>query len=821
MLDDERKYSAATRRKIFEELQSIVAAFNRMIDVCPGCCSITAFDAEPAYRPAGLEVHDYMKMAQDEVSLHTCTSSPLNTSIGLPKVLAWSDHRASLQLFTCFLDGFGVDPNVDKALDCLVLGAERGVSGFQHDLAVVCIALRRPFPAHLPIRKWLMNGVIFGNFDGAAKLLSKTDPQLFQIARHARFLLYDGISFLAGNIEPGLTVEEKQMGYSVLHKAAGSVEQPLDYIRELCTSSTWTKFRSKLEGRTHVSYHVDCTSNDGDTPLLVACRAQRRNVIDLLLTLGVSVTRARYSLQDTPLHWVALMQDCKHIIDVMINRGADIHALSKSCLNSLPWALGGLTNFPKVLRVRGTPLFWAVATGNVESTRFLVDHGANIDLAPPQSLSPLEAAVFMARGDLVKVLLSKVPSGYMIKRDVFYELVANPTLTKQCLEQHSEDNQVEIVKLLSPFCPRNSLEEVYDFFKFSIKNSIQGLGFLLVEAILLCLDECSNACGAVPGRPLDNTSWTQYRLSQVAVQRNDSRILELLLRMGTHLDPETLHVLARYGGNIDCIPILIRYGAKLDTHNVNGPFTPFGFAVLYGNIDVAEALAEHMTKDQLAGALGSNGGLKLSNERRLTLLGAIILLKQVSHEHLKGIAYLFTLPSQLGAVDFTVQPEPIFSALQLVLDDFNLNEGFFQEFSNLPLFRFLLSKYPQPHQINATDTTGYAPLHAAAWLAKIEECWLLVEAGADINLMAEESRTPLDCCFWLPPRGMGIRQDGLGPTREMIRRFEEKRNACASYLRSHGARLGKLEILKNTTMEEFKMPFPERWRETSHSTHHE
>lgn len=33
---------------------------------------------------------------------------------------------------------------------------------------------------------------------------------------------------------------------------------------------------------------------------------------------------------------------------------------------------------------------------------------------------------------------------------------------------------------------------------------------------------------------------------------------------------------------------------------------------------------------------------------------------------------------------------------------------------------------------------------------------LLIEAGADVNLIAEENRTAPDCCFLYPPRGMGI-----------------------------------------------------------------
>lgn len=794
--------------------------------VCPGCCFISAFDAEPNERPPDLGVEDYFKAAQEEKPLHTCMSNalePLPTA-SLPEGSFWTDDRAALQLFTCFLDGVGVDASVDKALDCLVSGAERGITGFQSDLPVLFNMFQRPLPRQIPLRKWMMNGVFLGNFDGSSKLLAQSEPHLFEIARQARLYAYNGISFLTKNIELQPNAAELPSGYSILHMAAGSIEEPLDYIRRLCAPSAWKKFKSilvKRADRKGEVLDVDITCNDGDTPLLVACRAQRRRVIDLLLTLGASVTRAAYSSKDTPLHWLALMYDSKAFIERIINRGANIDAVSERCLKNPPWIFGGLTNLPKIIRARGSPLLWAVTTGNVENAGCLVELGANIDLAHPEGFTPLEAAVFMGRPEIVKVLLRKVSPSYVISRRVFSKLVVDPTLTKQCIEQHSEADQVEIVKLLTPFCPRESLEEVYEFFKFSIKHAVKGLGYALVEEILLCLDKCSTACGAVSGKPLDDDAWRRWTLSLTAVQRHDTRILGTVLRFGAHLHPETLHTLASDGGNTECIPILLEHGARLDSHNLNGPFTSFGFAVLYGNIDVAESLRGHMTAEQLGHALGraTYGGLETKSGRRLTLLGAIISFLHVSYEHIKGVEYLFTLPPELDACNFIVQLDPPFSALQLVLDDFNLNEGFFQEFSGLPLFRFLLSKFSEPHHLNATDSTGYAALHSAAWLAKPEECELLVEAGADINLMAEENRTPLDCCFLFPPRGMGIREGGLGPTREMIRRFEENRNACAVYLRSRGARSGIFEISKDSTMEEFRLPFPEKWSSANYATH--
>lgn len=679
------------------------------------------------------------------------------------------------------MEGYGVEPDLDEALACLVRGAERGKTSFQHDLASMFMALKRPLPVHLPLRKWMMSSVIHGTLGGASEILTRTDPQLLHIAKSVRYRLYDGLSYMPSHVEPGLSPSEAEAGYTILHKAAGSWDEPLEYIQKLCTQSPWTKLRSLLATSNLSSYDVNSVSLDGETPLLVACRAQRRNVIHFLLRHGANVSKASYSLKETPLHSVALMNDSKDLITEMIARGANIHAQSKKSLTGLPWRLGGFISSIKLWRVEGTPLCWAIATANPEAAHTLVDHGADIDLAPFEALSPLRIAVYMARKDLVEILLSRKPSTYIIDRSVISGLNVDPTVTKRCLEQHSEDDQVQVTKILSKFCPRSNLGETLDFFKFTVQGAIRGAGFHLLESILECLDDCTVCCGSFPGKPLAEPFWENDEFSQLAVKRNDARILDLVLNKSADLGPELLHTLAINGGSRECIQVLLDHGAKLDLHNVNGPFTPFGLAVLYGNIETAITLAEVMTPAQLSEALSPDGTMELGDGKRLTLLGAIICLCSVTNERIKGVEYLFSLPSHLNAVNFIVGPQVAFTALNLALDEFNLNEGLFHEFSRLSLFRFLLSKFHESHHVNARDCKGYTALHSAAWLAKLEECQLLVEADADLDVLAD-NRTPLDCCFLFPLRGMVQKEGGLPPTREMIRRYEDKRNACALYL---------------------------------------
>lgn len=399
--------NAATRRRIFQELLKMNEVSGPAHDACPGCCSFTVFDEEPNRRCAGLDVEHFLAAAGEDVDKHTCMSTPFQHVSSMPLGMDWVGvFRADFQLFTCFVDGYGVESDLDKALACLVRGAERGLALFQHDLASMFVALKRPLPLHLPLRKWMMLSVVHGTVGGASEILARTDPEPLRIAKSVRYRCYDGLSYMSSHLEPGLSPSEVDAGYTILHKAAGSWEEPLEYIQKLLTVSPWTMLKSKLMTSGHSSYNVDSMSFDGETPLLVACRAQQRSVIHLLIRLGADVSKASYSLGETPPHWVTLVHDCGDLITEMIARGANIHAQSKKSLTGLPWALGGLISNMRLGRVHGTPLRWAIATRNPEAARALVDHGADIELTPSGALSPLRIAAFMARKDLVEILLS-------------------------------------------------------------------------------------------------------------------------------------------------------------------------------------------------------------------------------------------------------------------------------------------------------------------------------------------------------------------------------------------------------------------------------
>jgi hypothetical protein len=138
-------------------------------------------------------------------------------------------------------------------------------------------------------------------------------------------------------------------------------------------------------------------------------------------------------------------------------------------------------------------------------------------------------------------------------------------------------------------------------------------------------------------------------------------------------------------------------------------------------VETAKALAERMTPSQLSHAMSPDGSMKMRNGREFTVLGATIFLRRYYNDPDNiGLEYLFSLPVQLNATNFVAEPKKCAAVFHSALDSFNLDKGFFNKFTNLKLFRLLLSKFPELYHINARDISGHAPLHMAVWMAKLE-----------------------------------------------------------------------------------------------------
>ena len=128
---------------------------------------------------------------------------------------------------------------------------------------------------------------------------------------------------------------------------------------------------------------------DGMQPLHVACNKCRDHRLTEMIRLFLD-TGADANCVDRigrrPLH-LASMRKNPQAIRLLVNRGADLEA--------------------EIGQIRGrTPLQIASGCfGNISSVRTLLELGANVNIEPPSSYIPLEAAVFGNELEIVKELL--------------------------------------------------------------------------------------------------------------------------------------------------------------------------------------------------------------------------------------------------------------------------------------------------------------------------------------------------------------------------------------------------------------------------------
>ena len=777
--DQYRGLGFATKKKIFEELLACVEAWlgsGSSGNACPGCCEYSRFDKTPV--PQDISPTDLTEHRLVEATRHDCHLNPAGR-------IRQADHGYVSELIafcrqvaTCYLEGYGVERNIDEGLRWLVKAAQRGDSLMQPDLAAIFKIFDMPPLEGLPLRKWSMYGVLLGNIAGAHSLLAEQEPFLHQIALEARKYMPKGVdlSEIMGRVTVDLSILKG--GNTKLHLACQDPEEPVALIANLLGLSSRQRIIS-LFSKLPRPNAINEINERGETPIHVACRDQRPRVISFLLKKGADCSIAS-SAGVTALHWLAVMPGSGELIMMALQQGASIHAQCSEAPHDYEYLCAGSTTTFRLAKRHGTPLQWAVAVGNAEAVAILASHGADTD-DEKVGLTPLETAVYFADVAVTSALLESKPKSYVIDSKVLYELVWDVTYTKQYHGQVKIENEIRIINLLQPHFPTSNTEEVNQFFEFTVRRACRAARLPILRAIVECLTACHSKIGNNAEAVLTHPFWNRHHLIDLLTARNDPDVLEFAIEQGLGSGETPQHQLAVLGGSIECFKLLLEHKFDLTAKSRNGIFTPFAYAVLHGNIEVATFLGQNMTDEQLANEISAGAELGADNIRKgpCTLLGLILRYYSAPTSPIKGFEYLFSLPSSFRATDFITSPTTGTSAFHEILDECTLNQGHFSQFSSLTLFRFLLSQFNCSEEINAKDDHGLTPLHITAWVAKVEECHLLVGMGADVNIRNNAGFTPLEYVpiaslnlqslplsifLPLPPHSSIILKRSLGPS---------------------------------------------------------
>ncbi len=188
-------------------------------------------------------------------------------------------------------------------------------------------------------------------------------------------------ALLAAGADPSLS---NRYGVAPIHEAARSADVEL--------------LRMLIEAGADVHHALPA----GDTPLMLTARTSRVGAVQLLIDHGADVNAAEQWQGQTALMYAAASNRAD-VVATLIRAGADLNVTT--ALNELPrrvpaarfnveFPLGGMT-----------ALALAAREGAADSTRRLLEAGADPDIRTPEGFSPLVIALHNFHYDAAKALI--------------------------------------------------------------------------------------------------------------------------------------------------------------------------------------------------------------------------------------------------------------------------------------------------------------------------------------------------------------------------------------------------------------------------------
>jgi len=153
----------------------------------------------------------------------------------------------------------------------------------------------------------------------------------------------------------------------------------------------------------------------GETPLMTCANTGDTESVRQLVAKGADVNTKESRQDQTALMWAAAEKNSE-IVKILINAGADVNAHSRLIpepepfLIEVPSSFG--QNFTKQVRFRKAsggfaPLMFAAQSGDIESSKALLEAGANINYATEEDGSALVIATAAGHEDLAIFLLNR------------------------------------------------------------------------------------------------------------------------------------------------------------------------------------------------------------------------------------------------------------------------------------------------------------------------------------------------------------------------------------------------------------------------------
>ncbi|KAI6655703.1 Inversin 1 [Oopsacas minuta] len=521
---------------------------------------------------------------------------------------------------------------------------------------------------------------------------------------------------------------------SPLHDAV--ISQDLPSLRQLLTSN---------------SYDIDVLDECGRTPLIYSIFVGSFVCFELLLQSGSNIYILDFDSK-SPLHWACQLGRLR-IVKYLISKGCDIYQKDSDCRTALHHAT--VQHLPKLLSMilknydqslidqpdslGMSALHWSAYYNNSEACRMLIRNRSIPSSVDNEGRTPIHLCAGNDDCSSIKVFLEFAGQTILNLQDsqgctLLHHIVAiqnvsllstitNPQNSSWLMNLNLDSKDLQhrtplhwAFALGSSVIAGILISRGADW-KVIDDNGYLPLHYAIERNFIDCID-CYFTFDFTDDLE-DNNGRTCLMLScQLGHHESTRAILERRISgVNGFSDKNGMSALhfASIGGNINCLKLLLQYGALVDMQD-NHLRTSLSYACEYGYAFIVEYL------------INSGGLIDLpSIDGRLPIHYAALT------NSCSTIAFLISKGNQLNTPD-QMGRIPLHYACTL---------------DNVELITMLGFA-----QINSQDLSGFTPLHWAVMHENIHTIKILVENDAKINVMdySMQRRTPLDLSLFIEDR---------------------------------------------------------------------
>jgi len=659
--------------------------------------------------------------------------------------------------------GFDLDDDPTEALKWITILADKQSVPMQAIIIRMYDYFDKPWPLELKQKanEYLGNGVVNGSVTAALDYKRYWPSLEFQTHSEPESLFLRNRSFYGNGTGLHLSVKALDIGdIQSLRQNVRSLGEKSPILEQMygldsgntllhaCAMLGLPKVADVLISEFRVD--INARNDNGDTPLLAACRNGKFPMVFKLVAKGAraDITNAN---DETPLHWVLNVPD-----EEFVFQGQSANKLSIS-IDSLVYAGGNLEAragawasradmFNSLIWIGGTPLHRAVARRNIPAAKALILKGADPTSLDEGGISPLGIAMLQHNAPMLGLLL------YSCRLNLNTHDASGHSLYSKALSMGSIFEMIIIHGKEYP----NAVADTLDLL-------IAGGFDITCAKIDRTGGECYKLDALFVAAFYERHLWVQYFLSS----KECMRILDINKRQGEHsmtalhqsihchrkstfislldagadprikcstwsiketnIDMETtsLHLVAQQGDpDLFFTNRLLEYDLEIDAADFYG-ITPFACAVIEGNLHIANALLERGA--DINKRTGVRGG---KPEHQQTVLASIlqrdcILVVNRLKYLVSDLEHVEPALARHGpAADFMVEDSR--SALHVFL---SVNAGR-EDAAFRTCLEVLLRAFSLPAQLNSHDDQGRTPLDIAASNDNGTAVKALLSAGA-------------------------------------------------------------------------------------------